>query len=198
MAAYVEFISRRPGVPLEAFHAIAGPGQVNWGKRYGEDQLILNVGRTWRIGPEPEYLCIWNTPGRSLDRLGGWADVFATGEADDLEKSFEAAGRIDAAGMYDVLREPVPATGPLHYVEFFDTADPAAALAAYETRLARNGLILNALLDRIGMLGPDPRGIAVWQAPSFDAIEACAREAPGQGVEVVRAGLYAPIGDEIL
>ena len=54
MAVYIEYISRRPGVPLQSFHAIAGPGQAKWAAEYGVDRLILNIGRTWRLGAEPE------------------------------------------------------------------------------------------------------------------------------------------------
>src|SRR5689334_23778934 len=70
VSVYIEYISRRPGVPLQSFHAIAGPGQGRWAGQYPEDRLILNIGRTWRLGPEPEYLAVWHTPGKGVERLG--------------------------------------------------------------------------------------------------------------------------------
>ena len=100
MAIYIEFISRRAGIPLDAFHAIAGPGQPNWAAEHGDDRLILNIGRTWRLGSEPEYIAVWSTPGKGVNRLGEWAAIFATGEADHLEIPFTAVGRIDVAGFY--------------------------------------------------------------------------------------------------
>ncbi len=204
MSVYIEYISRKAGVPLESFHAIAGPGQSGWASQYGDDRLILNIGRTWRLGPEPEYICVWDTPAKGIERLGKWEQIFSTGEADHLEKAFEAAGRIDVAGFYEPLLEPVPGSGPLYYGEFFDLAGGASRddVTAYfeRRREAHDHLMLNLLVDRIGKLGPDPRGVAFWQLPSYDAIEAIAVELDeiSEPVSLVRCGLYAAIGREIL
>ena len=40
---YIEFISRRPGVALEAFHAVAGGGQDGWAGDYDSDVAVLNL-----------------------------------------------------------------------------------------------------------------------------------------------------------
>jgi len=201
VAVYIEYISRRPGIPLEAFHAVAGPGQPAWATQYGDDKLILNIGRTWRLGGEPEYLAVWHTPGKGVERLGEWAAIFATGEADHLEVPFGAVGRIGVAGLYEPLLEPVPGTGPLYYAEFFDLSSRDDARALYERRAREHPeLVLVLVADRIGKLGPDPRGVAFWQLPGYDAIEPVAVELDGveTPVELVRAGLYADIGREIL
>jgi hypothetical protein len=201
VAVYIEYISRRPGVPLDAFHAIAGPGQSAWAAAYGDDELILNIGRTWRLGPEPEYLAVWHTPGKGVERLGEWAAIFAAGEADHLEVPFSAVARIDVAGLYEPLLEPVPGTGPLYYGEFFDLASRDDARAFYEQRAREHPeRVLVLAADRIGKLGPDPRGVAFWQLPDYDAIEPLAVELDGveTPVTLVRAGLYADIGREIL
>jgi hypothetical protein len=204
VSVYIEYISRKAAVPLEGFHAIAGPGQAGWAREYGEDRLILNVGRTWRLGPEPEYMCVWDTPGRRIERLGEWAQIFSTGQADHLEKAFDAAARIDVAGLYEPLLQPVAGDGPLYYGEFFDLpsgATPGEVTAFFQQRRQAHGdLVLNLLADRIGKLGPDPRGIAFWQLPSYEAIEAIAidLDAVSRPIELVRCGLYADIGREIL
>jgi hypothetical protein len=50
---YVECISRNPGVSAEAFRYVVGSMQAGWEGRAGEDDaLLLDVGRTWRGGPE--------------------------------------------------------------------------------------------------------------------------------------------------
>lgn len=205
MALYVEYISRREGVPLESFHQIAGRGQGGWADRYREDRVVLNVGRTWRLGPEPAYVCVWHSPGKGLERLGEWEAIFASGEADDLEKAFEAVGRIDEAGFYEPLLEPEPGRGPLYYGEFFDLAEGATrgSVAAFfeERRRSHPDLVLNVLGDRIGKLGPEPRGIAFWQLPSYAALDAIAvelDEAADAPIRLVRSGLYADLGKEVL
>jgi hypothetical protein len=205
VALYVEYIRRREGVPLESFHQIAGRGQGGWAERYREDQIILNIGRTWRIGPEPAYICIWDSPGKGLERLGEWEEIFGSGEADDLEKAFDAVGRIDEAGVYEPLREPEPGHGPLYYGEFFELTEGAtreSVVAFFEERCrAHPDLVLNVLGDRIGKLGPEPRGIAFWQLPSYEALAPIAVEldqAPEAPIKLVRSGLYADLGREVL
>jgi hypothetical protein len=204
MAVYIEYISRRPGVPLEAFHAVAGPGQSAWSAEHGDDRLVMNIGRTWRLGSEPEYIAVWHTPGRGTNQLGDWAAIFASGEADHLELPFTAVGRIDVAGFYEPLLEPVAGSGPLYYGEFFDVAPEASRedLAAFFRERAdlHSHRVLNLAADRIGRLGPDPRGVAFWQLPSYEDIDAIAVEldATEAPIHLVRAGLYADIGQEVL
>ena len=206
MAVYVEYISRRQGIALDGFQQIAANGQPGWASNYDIDILILNVGRTWRLGPEPEYIAVWHTPTRGLERLGEWAEIFETHEADHLELSFNAVGRIDEAGFYDPLLEPVPGRGgPLYVAEYFDLAPGATRQDAadfYGQRAdAWPDLTLNLVADRVGRLGPDPRGLAFWQLPDYAALEPLARDLQDQSdrpVQVSRSGLYADIGKEIL
>lgn len=204
MAVYIEYISRRPGIPLDAFHAVAGPGQAAWAAEYGDDRLILNIGRTWRLGSEPEYLAVWHTLGKGPNRLGDWARIFASGEADHLEVPFTAVGRIDVAGFYEPLLEPVAGSGPLYYGEFFDVTSgvsPQDVAAFFRERAQQHPQrVLNLAADRIGKLGPDPRGIAFWQLPSYEDLDAIALELDGTEtpIRLVRAGLYADIGHEVL
>ena len=60
---YVEYISRLPGVPLAEFQRVLIQAQQSWASGHGEDRLLLSAGRTWRLGPEPEYLHVWHSPG---------------------------------------------------------------------------------------------------------------------------------------
>jgi hypothetical protein len=201
---YIEYISRRPGVALEAFHAVAGGGQEGWAGDYDADVAVLNLGRTWRIGPEPEYLTVWYSPSAGLERLDEWERIFKAGDAARFEEPFRLAARIDRAGIYEPLREPVAGTRPCYYAEFFDVAPGATrddVRAAYEERAARHsGLELNLLIDRVGHLGPDPRGLAFWGAPSYASLDAITRELEGaeRPIRLVAAALYNDFGAETL
>jgi hypothetical protein len=201
---YIEFISRRPGVALEAFHAVAGGGQTGWAGDYDADVPVLNLGRTWRMGPEPEYLTAWYSPDAGLERLDEWERIFKAGDAASFEEPFRLAARIDRAGAYEPLLEPVRGTLGTYYAEYFDFAPGATrddVRAAYEERAARHAALeLNLLIDRIGHLGPDPRGIAFWGAPSYGALEEIARELDGaeRPVRLVTAALYNDFGAETL
>jgi hypothetical protein len=206
MAVYVEYISRRPGIAIEGFRQIAGRGQGSWASAYDTDRLIVNIGRTWRLGPEPEYLAIWHTPSRGLERLGEWAAIFASHEADHIELPFEAVGRIDRAALMDPLVEPVPGRGgPLYVVEYFEPVEGATATEVGEEfeqrRASWADAVLNLAALRVGTLGPDPSGLAVWQLPGYDHLEPFVRNGPDQAdgaVRVVTTGLYADVGEEIL
>jgi hypothetical protein len=201
---YIEYISRRPGVSLEAFHALAGHGQTGWSAENPEEVLLANLGRTWRTGPEPEYLAFWYTPHQGLDRFDDWERIFRSGEADEFEEPFKIAARIDKAGSYDPLTEPIPVETERVYLEFFDIAQGSTrddVRGAYEERSAAHPeLTLNFLLDRIGRLGPEPRGIAAWSLPSWAHLEEIARDLDGAAapVRLVTAGMYSQFGKETL
>lgn len=198
---YVEFTSRRPGIPLAGFHEIVNRGQSGWQSENNEDLCILNVGRTWRLGPEPEYFTVWHVPASGLERLGEWEEIFRSGSAASLEEPFQAAARIDRAGCYDALVEPVPGAGGPYYAEYFEPAADATdqdIRELYERRRSSNGLVLNLLARRIGRLGPDPSGIAVWSVGSYDRLDSLVREPAQHPIAMVDAGVYADIGAEIL
>jgi hypothetical protein len=204
MLIYIEYISRRPGVSLEAFHEIAGRGQQGWAGDYPDDVMVANLGRSWRLGREPEYLCVWWTAKQGLDRIDDWERVFRAGEADAFEEPFRLAARIDRAGCYEPLIEPVVGTSERYYLEFIDFADGATrddVRAAYEQRQAHHSdLTLNLLVDRIGRLAPDPRALALWSLPAWAALEGVARDlddADGP-VKLVTAGGYSQMGKETL
>jgi len=200
---YIEFISRLPGVSLEAFHFAAGR-QGAWSGEYAEDRLLLNLGRTFRTGPEPEYLAVWYTPESGLERIGEWEAVFKSGVADHLEEPFKLAARIDKAGCYEPLVEPVPGRGGLYYGEYLDVASGAGrdeVRAFFESRAARrDGFTLNLLCDRIGKLGPQPRLVAFWTVPSWEALDGIARDLDGveAPVRLVEGAFYRDLGEETL
>ena len=204
MLVYIEFISRRPGVSLEAFQAVTGLGQSGWAGGYGDDRMVVNLGRTWRLGPEPEYMTVWYTPDHGLERLTEWERVFSSGEAAQFEEPFRLAARIDRGGCYVALREPVPAAEGRFYVEYFDFAPGASredVAAHYDDRCGRHGdHELTLLIDRIGKLAPDPRAMAIWRIPDYAALNDIAvdlhdEEGP---VRLVTCGLYAHTGEETL
>ena len=198
---YIEYISRLPGIDLETFRAQAAQGQEGWDSGY-EDELVLSVGRTWRLGPDPGYMTVWHTRNAGLDRIDAWDRIFRSGEADDLEQPFFQVARIDVAGCYDPLLEPVPARNGTYYAEFFAAHDTADAVRNfYESRAKQHPeFTLNLLVQRIGKLAPEPGGLAVWTIPDFAALDSVATELDGANapIRLFAAGTYADFGKEIL
>jgi hypothetical protein len=216
---YIEFTSRRPqpGLrhdkrgalvvepfesQLERFHRGVRAGQSGWEGSWSEDRMLLSVGRTWRLGPEPEYMTAWQTPTEGFERIDEWDTVFRSGEADDLEKPFREVARIDRAGCYDALLEPKRARGGIYYAEFFEPAGSHDEIRAlYDERAAsHSALTLVLCLVRIGKLAPDPGGLAVWTLPSFAALAKIASDLDDtlEPVRLATAGVYNDIGREIL
>ena len=198
---YIEYISRLSGIDLETFRAQAAQGQEGWDSGY-EDELVLSVGRTWRLGPEPGYMTVWHTRNAGLDRIDAWDRIFRSGEADALEQPFFQVARIDVAGCYDPLLEPVPARNGTYYAEFFAAHDTADAVRNfYESRAKQHPeFTLNLLVQRIGKLAPEPGGLAVWTIPDFAALDSVATELDGVNapIKLFAAGTYADFGKEIL
>ena len=208
---YVEYISRRPGVGVREFHEQMLAAQHAWAAAHGEDVLLWAGGRTWRLGPEPEYLTVWHSPGSGLERLDAWDADFRAGGAERHEAGFARVARIDRAGCYQALLEPVPPGGTggggapgasTYYLEHFRAAGPLPAVtAAFGERAARQARArLLLLAHRIGLLGPDPGGLALWALPDLQSLADLNAEADGRDgpVERVVAGVYAAVGREIL
>jgi hypothetical protein len=216
---YVEYTSRRPqpGLrqnergdlavepfesQLQRFHRAVLAGTSGWEGSWSEDQLILSVGRTWRLGPEPEYMTVWHTPTAGLARIDEWDKVFRSGAADDVEKPFREVARIDRAGCYEALLPPVRQQGGIYCAEFFEpTASADQIRTLYSRRAAQHGQFALALCAvRIGKLAPDPGGIAVWSLPSYAALGAIALELDGvnEPVRLSTVGVYNDVGKEIL
>lgn len=198
---YIEYFSRRREVSVEEFHSKVAQG-LAWESEFSEDRLVLKAGRTWRLGPLPEYFIVWHTPEAGFDRFEAWDKAFRSGEADKFEHPFLSVARVEFAGCYDALREPVRARDGLYYAEFFRSrTDRAAVGGFFAGRVRRHAdFTLVLLIERIGRMGPEPGGLAVWTLPGFSSLPAIARELDGvrEPIELTEAGIYTDIGREIL
>lgn len=199
---YIEYFRRHLHIDPEDFHQVITSGFDRWGTQHSEDQLVLHAARTWRLGPEPEYFVVWHSPAFGFERFDSWERVFRSGAADASQREYRRVGRIEFAGCYEALLPPVPARNGTYYVEFFRATGELPALCQfYQQRSQQHQqLRLNLLVHRIGRLGPDPGGLALWTIPSLAALGNIAGELDGvrEPVQLEAAGTYQDIGKQIL
>lgn len=196
---YLEFIERDRWVPIEVFRH-NGNQQSNWSEG-SVDRMILQLGRTMRLGPRPSYLCFWDIP--DIARLDAWEEYFHSPAAGRNPRSLamHRSINIDRAGLYDVLEARDPIEAPLYVVEYCEAADADdAALRAGFAERARShtGATPLRLLRRLGGLGPDPTVLAVWGAASYVAAEPLLRAPWPAPTRLMDVGVYRPFGEEIL
>ena len=199
---YIEYISRRPGVELTDFQRVVNQVQECWQSSYEADQLILNAGRTWRLGEGPEYLGVWYSRDASFERLDDWEKAFRARTGTDDAVTMSRVARIDFAGCYQPLIMPRRARSGIYYLEKFrPRASDDDIRALYEKRAREyRDSVLNLLVRGIGRLAPDPGGVAVWTIPNYAALGAIVDfpNAADLCVELTTAGVYVDIGREIL
>ncbi len=195
MLMFVEYIGRPHGVPIDLFHSHA---QQDWPA--SEDVVVANLARMNKLGPEPHYMCWWGI--KSLARVDEWR-AYYNSEAGRLHLAESGDAKVldfQQHGLFDIVHGSGVVGGGLHIAEFFDADHlPNAAIAdAFNTRAvsAAPGR-LAYVLQRLGLLAPDPGGIALWTFPSLAAAEPFLRAPlPRDGVTVSARGVYCPMGEE--
>jgi hypothetical protein len=194
---YVEFIERDRTTPVEVFRALGA--QSAW--KDPNDDLLGQIGRTMRLGPHPAYMafCRFN----DFRRLDEWEAHFRS-EKHAVDRGMHAkhlAIHHFRAGCYDEIIPARRLTGGPYYVEFFASGagrnELAACFAARQKQHPEGRLAM--VMKRIGLLAPDPGGMAVWEVDSYVALEALARDVRGSAeIQPFMAGVYRDFADEIL
>ena len=115
---YLEFIERDRAMPIEIFRQLGNQASA-WAEG-AQDRMILQLGRTLRLGPAPSYLCLWEIP--DLSRLDSWEEYFHSPAArmNNRSLAMHRAIHIQRAGLYDILSRSDHLEAPLHIVEYID------------------------------------------------------------------------------
>lgn len=96
---YIEFVERNAGVPQKRFQEVIRMSNERWQREHPEDELVLMIGRTWRMGPRPGYMVIWRI--KDFTTFNRWSAEFATDETLQKHGEFEEVGTIVDAGVYE-------------------------------------------------------------------------------------------------
>jgi hypothetical protein len=193
---FLEYIERDRAFPLELFRHHGGQ---DWSSP--EDRKIANLARTMRLAPVPHYMCWWQI--KSIARVDAWEAFFRTtdGRLYTAESPTSKVLNFTRNALYDEIVGAGPVPAGLHLAEFFsgDEASAEETRGYFESRAsaAATGR-LTYVLKRIGLLAPDPGGIALWTFADYVAAEPFLRTPRPKGVvRVVEAGLYRNFGDDI-
>lgn len=195
MLMFVEYIGRPHGIPLDHFHKHA---RQDWPA--SEDVVVANLARMNKLGPKPHYMCWWGI--KSLARVDEWRDYYTSeaGRRHLAESGDAEVLDFQQHGLFDIVHGSGAAGGGLHIAEFFDADDFSGAeiTEAFEARAASaTSGQLTYVLKRLGMLAPDPGGIALWTFPSLAAAEPLLRTPLPKGALTISArGVYRPMGEE--
>lgn len=199
---YIEYIERDRFMDVEIFRVLGDQSWWEEADEEGDDELVAQLGRTLRLGPHPFYMTLWRC--RGFDKLDEWEAHFNSDAArrDTLAKASHKAIHLCDAGCYDELLTGPEIDSDLQYVEYFKAPDGADDMitGAFKKRAEKHtGGTLNLVLHRIGRLGPDPGGMAVWTFPNYDALSPIVRDMTvHQDIEIRSMGVYRGWGREIL
>jgi len=102
---YIEFVERNPGVSQKRFQEVVRASNERWAAQHPDDELVMIIGRTWRMGPKPTYMVVW--------RIAGWS-TFETWDAEFKKEQilanhdeFREVGTIVDAGVYEEIGSEV-------------------------------------------------------------------------------------------
>jgi hypothetical protein len=103
---YVEFVEPKPGVTQKRFQEVVAMASDRWAAEHPEDELVLNIGRTWRLGPRPGvYMTVWRV--RDLAVLERWDEEFQKTRIQEEHSEFTEVATIVDAGVYADLGHEV-------------------------------------------------------------------------------------------
>jgi hypothetical protein len=196
---YGEYIEHDRTLPIEIFQHIGH--QSGWVSDV--DVKVGNLGRAERIAPEPSVICLWRHPG--MARMDEWEASFRTDES-RRSPAFQAtrlAIHFRRGALYDEIIGGPPLGEGLHYVEFFAAGEDISDEQTRDNFSKRAKQYpagkLDFVLRRVGLLGPDPGGIAIWTFADYAAAEPIVRERHGGNpLRPLQAGLYYNFEDALI
>jgi hypothetical protein len=102
---YIEFVEKNPGIPQKRFQDIVRMSNERWQREHPDDELVLLIGRTWRMGPKPTYMAIWKI--RDFETFETWNREFQRQDTLDKHGEFEEVATIVDGGIYEDLGQEV-------------------------------------------------------------------------------------------
>jgi hypothetical protein len=160
------------------------------------ERPVAVLGRALSLGPQPPFLALWRC--RTMEKLDEWDSFFKARRI--LHLSAARSGiHLSHAGCYEEACAGPPMGDGIQYIEYFSFRMGSEKPAITEVFRKRAGLYglesLNLVLFRMGLLGPEPGGLAIWTFPTHARIEEITVDSRlQQEAGIVRAGIYRKLG----
>ena len=102
---YIEFVEKNEGVSQQRFQEVVKASNERWAAQHPDDELVMIIGRTWRLGPKPTYMVVWRIEGWST--FDNWNNEFRKEQILANHDEFRDVGTIVDAGVYEDLGSEV-------------------------------------------------------------------------------------------
>ncbi len=102
---YIEFVEKNEGITQKEFQEVVRASNERWAAEHPDDELVMMIGRTWRLGPRPTYMVIWRI--RDFAAFEAWNAEFRTTRGLENHGVFRDVGTIVDAGVYEDLGSEV-------------------------------------------------------------------------------------------
>jgi hypothetical protein len=102
---YIEFVEKNEGVSQKRFQEVVRASNERWAAEHPGEELVMMIGRTWRLGPKPTYMVVWRI--KDFTTFETWNSEFRKQEILDDHDLFREVGTIVDAGVYEDLGDEV-------------------------------------------------------------------------------------------
>jgi hypothetical protein len=102
---YIEFVEKNDGVPQKRFQEVVRMSNERWAATHPGEELVMIIGRTWRLGPKPGYMVVWRI--KDFTTFETWNTEFQKQDILDDHGEFREVATIVDAGVYEDLGSEV-------------------------------------------------------------------------------------------
>ena len=102
---YIEFVEKKDGVPQQQFQEVVRMSNERWAADHPGEELVMIIGRTWRMGPKPGYMVVWRI--KDFTTFETWNAEFQKQHILDNHGEFREVATIVDAGVYEDLGREV-------------------------------------------------------------------------------------------
>jgi hypothetical protein len=102
---YIEFLEKHPSVSQQRFQEVVRAVNDRWAAGHPDDELVMIIGRTWRLGPQRGYMIVWRI--KDFSRLDTWNAEFRKQQILENHAELDEVGTIVDAGVYEDLGDEV-------------------------------------------------------------------------------------------